>query len=62
METKPKLSVETPSGDKPKDAYGMVYILFFLMGLVHILPATFFVTANGVSVCATTDKKQNHRF
>jgi hypothetical protein len=54
--------VETPSGDKPKDAYGMVYILFFLMGLVHILPATFFVTANGVSVRAITDKNQNHRF
>jgi equilibrative nucleoside transporter 1/2/3 len=46
MDNKPKLSVETPSGDKPKDAYGMVYILFFLVGLVQVLPYTFFVTAN----------------
>jgi equilibrative nucleoside transporter 1/2/3 len=46
MDNKPKLSIEIPSGDKPKDAYGIVYILFFLLGLVHVLPWTFFVTAH----------------
>jgi equilibrative nucleoside transporter 1/2/3 len=36
----------TANDYKPKDAYGMVYILFFLVGLVQVLPYTFFVTAN----------------
>jgi hypothetical protein len=49
--------LETPSGDKPKDAYWIVYILYFLLGLVHILPTTFFVTAHDVSIFVTTGTK-----
>ena len=35
--------------DAPEDKFYIVYTLFFLMGLVHLLPWSFFNTANGVS-------------
>ncbi|XP_063913584.1 equilibrative nucleoside transporter 3-like [Zophobas morio] len=33
--------------DAPEDKFYIVYTLFFLMGLVHLLPWSFFNTANG---------------
>ena len=38
--------------DLPKDRFYVNYILFFLIGLVHSLPATFFTTATNVSTAS----------
>ena len=35
--------------DPPEDKFYIIYVLFFLLGLVQILPWTFFNNANGVS-------------
>jgi equilibrative nucleoside transporter 1/2/3 len=49
-ENKPKLSLkaEAPTSDSIKDAFWVVYMLFFLLGLVHMLPWSFFITAYDV--------------
>ncbi|KAJ8985296.1 hypothetical protein NQ317_007083 [Molorchus minor] len=43
----PHLSVKADDPNEPKDKYYFVHILFVLMGLMHFLPMSFFVTANG---------------
>lgn len=42
---------------EPKDKYYMSYLIFYLLGIVTLLPWNFYVTADDVSICLETFAK-----